>query len=295
MEEFKKSLKNIKRFLIILSTSSLFLVFGLLIIFIGVVAVVLAGLGNSQYGDLGQSDSTLFISGADPNVQKVANNPYYLDAYRTMVNNHVVQAYRRNGKIDGYVYLDKVVAEMKKNGGSVQSAYEKIMTQYYTNEGKIMRPFQMGINMNQVTYISGVWDAKNHLGGQAHPGWDFVAPAMTPLYAPADGGKVTELKIPSKSNVSSGATSGACSMNNEIWMDYNFNGKLYRVVYAHLHPATANVIKKGDTLKKGQLVGYVGTTGCSTGNHLHYELRLDGVWSNNTDILTYTDLNTKFN
>jgi murein DD-endopeptidase MepM/ murein hydrolase activator NlpD len=43
----------------------------------------------------------------------------------------------------------------------------------------------------------------------------------------------------------------------------------YKTAYAHMHKIA---VKNGDKIKKGDLVGYVGTTGSSTGNHLHYEV-----------------------
>ncbi|MGE4594854.1 MAG: M23 family metallopeptidase, partial [Gammaproteobacteria bacterium] len=47
-------------------------------------------------------------------------------------------------------------------------------------------------------------------------------------------------------------------------------------LYAHLS-RFAKGIKKGQKIKKGQLVGYVGSTGLATGPHLHYEIRINGV------------------
>ena len=48
------------------------------------------------------------------------------------------------------------------------------------------------------------------------------------------------------------------------------NGKWYVTLYAHM---TKYIVRVGQTVKKGQTIGYVGTTGASTGYHLHYEVR----------------------
>lgn len=57
------------------------------------------------------------------------------------------------------------------------------------------------------------------------------------------------------------------------------NGISYRTVYAHLAPGSITV-STGQYVKRGQMVGRVGTTGRSTGNHLHFEIRQDGVAKN---------------
>lgn len=56
------------------------------------------------------------------------------------------------------------------------------------------------------------------------------------------------------------------------------NGKA--TLYAHMK--TLPIVKEGQTVTKGQVIGYVGTTGRSTGNHLHFELRING---NRSDVL----------
>ena len=53
-------------------------------------------------------------------------------------------------------------------------------------------------------------------------------------------------------------------------------------VYAHLQNS---VIKNGDIVKKGQVIGYIGSTGRSTGPHLHYEVRINGTPVNPKDYL----------
>lgn len=85
-----------------------------------------------------------------------------------------------------------------------------------------------------------------------HKGIDLAAPKMTPIYATADG-EVTF----------SGRNGG---YGNFVKINHR-NG--YKTAYAHMHRIA---VKKGSDVHKGDLIGYVGTTGSSTGNHLHYEV-----------------------
>ena len=85
-----------------------------------------------------------------------------------------------------------------------------------------------------------------------HKGIDMAAPRMTPIYATADA------------TVTFAAYNGG--YGNFVKLNHE-NG--YKTAYAHMHKIA---VKNGDKIKKGDLVGYVGTTGSSTGNHLHYEV-----------------------
>ena len=63
----------------------------------------------------------------------------------------------------------------------------------------------------------------------------------------------------------------ACgSYGNYVWLDHG-NGK--ETIYGHL---TSAGVQPGDTVKKGQVIGLVGSTGNSTGPHLHFECRMNG-------------------
>ena len=57
------------------------------------------------------------------------------------------------------------------------------------------------------------------------------------------------------------------------------HGQKYTTLYAHLSRFAKN-IRSGSTVTQGQVIGYVGTTGLSTGPHLHYEFRVNGVHKN---------------
>lgn len=94
-----------------------------------------------------------------------------------------------------------------------------------------------------------------------HTGIDFAAPIGTPIYATADG-KVEEVSI---------KYSG---YGKTVVIDHGFG---YKTRYAHMHDFA---IRQGQSVKRGELIGYVGNTGISTAPHLHYEVLLNGVLIN---------------
>jgi murein DD-endopeptidase MepM/ murein hydrolase activator NlpD len=98
--------------------------------------------------------------------------------------------------------------------------------------------------------ISGDW--------KAHKGIDFAAPTGTPIRAAGDG--VIDF---------AGTQNG---YGNVIVLKHWNN---YSTAYAHMSRFAAGV-KKGQKVSQGDLIGYVGTTGWSTGAHLHYEFRVGG-------------------
>lgn len=96
------------------------------------------------------------------------------------------------------------------------------------------------------------------LGGRRqHAGIDLAAPTGTPVYATADG--------------LVGRADWYSSYGLYISIDH---GASMETRYAHL---SRLAVAAGDFVKKGDLIGYVGSTGRSTGPHLHYEVRIDGL------------------
>jgi len=85
-----------------------------------------------------------------------------------------------------------------------------------------------------------------------HPGLDLRARKGTKVYAPADG--LVEFSGYHKRS----------GYGNLIILDHNFG---FKTLYGHL---SKRVVKNGEFVKKGELIGYVGNTGLSTGAHLHY-------------------------
>ncbi|WP_416828614.1 SH3 domain-containing protein [Ectobacillus polymachus] len=109
--------------------------------------------------------------------------------------------------------------------------------------------------------------------GSFHYGVDIAAPGNVQILAAASG------KV-SRSYYSS-------SYGNVVFIKHNINGQQYETVYAHMKN---RYVSEGDTVNQGQVLGYMGSTGEATGQHLHFELH-KGEWnyakSNALDPLQY--------
>lgn len=90
-----------------------------------------------------------------------------------------------------------------------------------------------------------------------HYGMDFTAPTGTEIYATGDG----EIEVLESSKRGYG---------NKIIINHGYG---YKTLYAHMDRFT---VKKGQKVKRGDVIGYVGNTGLSTAPHLHYEVFLNG-------------------
>ena len=89
-----------------------------------------------------------------------------------------------------------------------------------------------------------------------HKGMDFTAPIGTPIYASGNG-KVIR-------------SSRSATYGRVVYIDHGYG---YRTIYAHMSKIKA---KRGQNVKRGDLIGYVGNTGRSVSAHLHYEVRKNG-------------------
>lgn len=90
-----------------------------------------------------------------------------------------------------------------------------------------------------------------------HAGLDFAAPQGTPIYATANGRVKT-----------SGYSAGG--YGNHVVIDHGYG---YETLYGHMVKVKA---RRGQAVTRGEIIGYVGTTGKSTGPHCHYEVHKNG-------------------
>ena len=98
-----------------------------------------------------------------------------------------------------------------------------------------------------------------------HYGMDFTAPSGTDVYATGDG-VVVDVQLAQR------------GLGNHIIIDHGFG---YISIYGHL--LSSNVIK-GQKVQRGDVIGFVGSTGMSWAPHLHYEIKINGV---NVDPVNY--------
>ena len=138
--------------------------------------------------------------------------------------------------------------------------YEKNKIDYFDENGKSMRKTLMKTPINGARLSSSFGKRKHPILGftKMHTGTDFAAPTGTPILASGDGLVV-------RAQWCGGG--GNC-----VKIKHN---RVYQTVYAHMSKF-ARGIKKGVRVKQGQIIGYVGSTGLSTGPHLHYEVIENG-------------------
>ncbi|HJM78690.1 MAG TPA: peptidoglycan DD-metalloendopeptidase family protein [Candidatus Pelagibacter bacterium] len=138
--------------------------------------------------------------------------------------------------------------------------YEKNKIDYFDESGKSIRKTLMKTPINGARLSSSFGKRKHPILGftKMHTGTDFAASKGTPIMASGHG-------IVVKSSWCGGG--GNC-----VKIKHN---STYQTVYAHLSKFGRG-IKKGVRVKQGQIIGYVGSTGLSTGPHLHYEVIENG-------------------
>jgi murein DD-endopeptidase MepM/ murein hydrolase activator NlpD len=118
--------------------------------------------------------------------------------------------------------------------------------------------------------MSAAYGTRRYLNGKYngyHSGVDFASPHGYPIKSPANA-IVALARYFSKYN----------SNGNTIFLDH---GQGVTSVYIHMSKLA---VKNGDRVKKGQTIGYIGTTGRSTGPHLHWGVYLNG---HNTDGMSW--------
>ena len=138
--------------------------------------------------------------------------------------------------------------------------YEKNKIDYFDENGKSMRKSLMKTPINGARLSSSFGKRKHPILGftKMHTGTDFAAPTGTPILASGDG------LIVRAQWCGGGGNCVKIKHNN-----------VYQTVYAHMSKFGRG-IKKGVKVKQGQIIGYVGSTGLSTGPHLHYEVIENG-------------------
>ena len=197
--------------------------------------------------------------------------------YRTYFDtNPISDAQRKSGlggvnrykDLEGYSNSDLIIGARKKIDQlrkelAVQSeSFDEIAKLAKEKESLLSRiPAIQPVKNEDLTRVASGWGWRIDPFTKArkfHFGMDFTAKTGTPVYASGDG------KVKRADNNSSG-------YGNHVRIDH---GNGYVSLYAHLSRYN---VHKGQRVKRGDIVGFVGNTGRSTGPHLHYEIFKDGT------------------
>ena len=219
-----------------------------------------AEIKNSLY-------SSAINSGIKPNViiDFARIYGFQIDFQRDIWKNDSFQIIYENfeddkGKIldTGNILYANLILQGKEN--SLYIFKTKDGYEHFDKAGKSIRKSLMKTPINGARLSSSFGMRKHPILGynKMHRGTDFAAPEGTPIMASGDG-KVIRARW-------------CGGGGNCIKIKHN---STYATVYAHLKNF-ARGIKEGVRVKQGQIIGYVGSTGMSTGPHLHYEVIING-------------------
>ena len=165
-----------------------------------------------------------------------------------------------NGKI--FETGNIVYADLKLSGVNNPLYYfdKKKSEGHYDANGKSVKKALMKTPINGARLSSAFGMRKHPIDGynKMHKGTDFAAPMGTPIMASGNG-------VITRARWCGGG--GNC-----VKIKHN---STYRTIYAHME-SFGRGIKEGLRVKQGQIIGYVGSTGKSTGPHLHYEVIQNG-------------------
>ena len=156
-----------------------------------------------------------------------------------------------------------IYASMAVNGQEINLynfKYKNEPEEYYDIKGKSITKSLMKTPINGARLSSSFGMRKHPILGynKMHRGTDFAAPSGTPIMA-SGSGTVTRARW-------------CGGGGNCVKIRHNSS---YETIYAHMK-SFAKGIKEGRKVKQGQIIGYVGSTGLSTGPHLHYEVIVNG-------------------
>jgi murein DD-endopeptidase MepM/ murein hydrolase activator NlpD len=151
------------------------------------------------------------------------------------------------------VSLDALAGEFQDSKASLSTLEQAIITK---QARQAATPAIWPVGYRTISSGYGSRPSPFGRGREYHSGLDIGAPYGTPIYATADG------------VVQTASYSGGYGNMVLIYHGYGFT-----TLYGHM---SRMAVKRGQSVKRGQIIGYVGSTGRSTGPHVHYEVRVYG-------------------
>lgn len=241
----------------------------------------------------------------------VENNSQYAESYKTVLRTNLL-----NG--NGYVSLDRIlyfylenddltfaeiyqdnldqdlkqvkpisdVCKMDKYKNYSVCNIEEINDSGQINEIQ-NKPFSSPLDFKDLSVTSFFMEERIIYGeANTHSAWDFGASAETPIYSVCEG-EVISVSFPYSTNTIDVNGGAGNSIKIKCIVDDDIE---YIVLYGHLYPSSSKV-KVGDKVSEWQPIATVGTTGYSTGNHLHYQVSLNGEVIDGLSLVDFTKEN----
>lgn len=240
----------------------------------------------------------------------IENNSQYAAMYKEVVRKNItigngyvslerlVYFYLENEKLTfDELYIDNLDNELKQIKpisdvceNTKYKNYSVCNKDYIEESSQIndiqIKPFNSPLKFNNLVVTSYFKEERIiYDNSDIHNAWDFTSPEQTPIYSVCDG-KVIELKFNYKENVID-VNGGA---GNYIKIECNIDDSKYHVLYGHLYPNSTN-LKIGDSVKHWEQIASMGTTGYSTGNHLHFEVTKNGKLVDGLSLIDFNNLN----
>ncbi len=220
----------------------------------------------------GTIDSSLFVNGRDAGIpisvliELIRIYSFDVDFQRDIWNGDAFEImFERQRNADDVVVNNGDIHYAKLTLRGTQLPFYRFETSkgtidYFNEKGESVRKALMKTPLDGARLSSRFGNRKHPILGytRLHAGVDFAAPTGTPIYAAGDG------------TVDVARTNGGYGKYIRI----RHNGT-YATAYAHLN-GYARGVRQGKRVRQGQVIGYVGSTGRSTGPHLHYEIHRDG-------------------
>lgn len=213
---------------------------------------------EQQRAELEQAKADLEATKADYEAQKAALNSKTSELAENIsqTNESISKAEAeeqalKEAQIEANKKVDEAAKELDAALNAANQAYGNASIQCSLDFGRPLATYK---------YIS------CYFGGNGHRGTDYAAPGGTEIYA-VSGGVVT-----------AAAYHYSWGYYVQVYHGKDDNGNSYSTLYAHMN--SAPIVSVGQSVSKGQTLGYVGSTGNSTGNHLHLEMKVNNVLVN---------------
>lgn len=246
--------------------------------------------------------------GANITDDYVENNSEYADRYLEVLNDNIQNGYvslsrilyfyLENDKLSfDEIYNDNLEIETKKQRPiSEVCELEKYKNMIACKESKfdsssqidddIYNPFVFPLDIKKMKITSFFMEERIvYDKSDIHQAWDFSALNETKVYSVCDGEVVYESFMFKENKTDIDGLGG-----NEIKIKCEVDDEItYTVWYAHLYPESSRV-NVGDKVNTGQEIASVGTTGYSTGPHLHFQVQRDNTNVDGMSLIDFTSI-----